>query len=170
MKLTKRSTILLAVFFLGLVALAADRTILRPQGGPRAASASAPRTTERPPDNVPVKKKEPLESNVAERLNSLRSGKESDFEQVRDPFALPGTWLPTPDVPEQQVPDVVAHFIRTHKLTAIVVNGQVAHALVNDRFLIPGESLDGFTLISIENHSVVFRQQGHQAVLELIDK
>ena len=39
MSLTKRQKTLSAVFLIGLVALVTDRTILRPQGGPQAASA-----------------------------------------------------------------------------------------------------------------------------------
>lgn len=167
MKLNKRSTVLLTVFVIGLIALAADRTILRPQGGPRAASAaSEPTDSGLLADNLPVLEDERPEAGVAERLDDLWSGKEPAFEQSRNPFALPATWLEVNAV-GTPLPDAVARFIRTHRLTAVVRDGENSYVLVDDRFLLPGQTLDGFTLVSVGDRVALFTGAGRQAVLEL---
>jgi len=44
MNLTKRNKMLIAIFGVGLIALVVDRTVLRPGGGPRSASADSAET------------------------------------------------------------------------------------------------------------------------------
>lgn len=170
MTLTKRSTVLMVVFFVGLISLAADRTILRPQGGPGAVSAASESAD---PgllsSNVPVLEDKPAGPNMARRLEDLHSGQEPDFDRMRDPFALPAAWTETPAVAER-VPDAAALFIRTHQLTAVVINEQSAHALVNDRLLSPGGSLDGFTLVEVRDRTALFERDGNRVLLELIGK
>jgi hypothetical protein len=169
MTLTKRSTVLLTVFFLGLIALAADRTILRPQGGPGAASAaSESETLGLLADNLPVLENKAPEAGMTERLSSLWSGKEPVFDQVRNPFALPTTWFDSAGAAGAPIPDAASRFMRTHRLTAVVVNDDKSYAVVDDRFLVPGRILDGFTLVSVEDRSAVFECEGKQAILELI--
>ncbi len=168
MSLKKRDKALLAVFLVGLVALVADRTILRPQGGPGAASAAGPGGTGLMATNVPIFQEQPPVEGVAERLNKLGTDTEPDFEQLRNPFALPASWFRTPDAAGQQVPDAVADFMRTHRLTAVVVNGASSYAVFDDRFLVPGQAIDGFTLVSIGDRSALFESEGRQVVLELL--
>jgi hypothetical protein len=171
MNLTKRNTALLAAFFVGLIALAADRTILRPQGGPRAASADSDSgNRELLTDNLPVLEDKPQEAGVAERLSELWSGKEPAFEQMRNPFTLPATWFEAVNTTGELVPDTIARFMRTHQLTAVVRNGAESYVLVDDRFLVPGQILDGFTLVSVEDRSAVFEGEGRQVVLELMGR
>lgn len=170
MTLTRRSTGLLTVLFIGLIALAADRTILRPQGGPSTASASGSANTGLLSSNVPVLDDEPPEPGVAERLDELWSGKEPAFEQMRNLFALPETWFEAPGAAGERLPDEVARFIRTHRLTAVVVNRGGSCALVDDRFLATGEILDGFTLVSVGDRSVLFEREGRQILLEMIGR
>jgi hypothetical protein len=168
MSLTKRSSVLFAVFVIGLIALAADRTILRPQGGPRAASAES--ESGNPgllADNLPVLEDPRQEAGVAERLSGLWSGKEPAFDQMRNPFALPAAWFGATNARGEPIADVAARFIRTHQLTAVVVNGEASSVLVDDRFLVPGQILDGFALISVGDRSAVFECENTQAILEL---
>jgi hypothetical protein len=40
--------------------------------------------------------------------------------------------------------------------------------VVNDRLLIPGQSLDGFRLVTVGNRSAVFEQGTRRIVLELV--
>lgn len=171
MTMTKRSTTLMALFLVGLIALAADRTILRPQGGPGAASAaSGTQSSELLSGNVPVLETQPSEPGVAQRLEALGSGEGPDFERMRNPFALPATWIEEPVEAAERVPDAVARFMRTHQLTAIVVQNEGSYALVNDQLLAPGRILDGFTLVEVRDRAAVFEQEGNQVLLELIGK
>jgi hypothetical protein len=173
MSLSKRQKILSAVFLLGLVGLVADRTILRPQGGPQAASADsaapAPDTAVRS-DNAPVAETPGARLPVAERLDRWLSGKESGFEQLRDPFSLPASWSETGAADREKTPDAVAAFLRMHQLQAVVMQGEDAGALIDDRLLMPGQSLDGFQLLSVGYRSAVFGRDGKQVVLELVAK
>lgn len=120
---------------------------------------------------MPVLETKPAEPGVAQRLEGLWSGKEPDFEQMRDPFALPATWVEAPGAAAvEQVPDTITRFIRTHQLTAVVVNDEGSYALVNDRLLVPGRTLDGFTLVEVRDRAALFEREGTQALLEMISK
>lgn len=180
MSLTKRQKMLAAVFVLGIVGLAADRTILRPQGGPQAASAEAsnvaPGSSSRPAsssagspsDRVPGAEAVPARPDLAERLNDLLAGRASDSNELRDPFALPVAWSDTAPGTGERTPDAVEEFVRGHQLKAIVMQGGQSCAQVDDRFLVPGESLDGFELVSLDQGKAVFERNGKRAVLNLV--
>jgi hypothetical protein len=170
MTLTKRNKTLLAVFCIGLLALVADRTILRPQGGPASASASSSDDSGRPLGSPLVPEDQQPEIDMADRLGALWPDREPDFEQIRNPFSLPARWFETAGNAEERAPDAVGRFIRTHRLTAIGVNGGESYVMVDDQFLVPGRHLDGFTLVSVGDRSAVFENRGLQAVLELISK
>lgn len=168
MTLTRRNKMLFSIFGLGLVALVADRTILRPQGGPAAASASQSEDSERPAGHAPAPEEQRPEIDMADRLSVFWPGQAPDFEQVRNPFALPATWFETAGGGEERAPDVVRRFIRTHRLTAIGMQNGESYVMVDDHFLVPGRHLDGFTLISVGDRSAVFEREGRQIVLELV--
>jgi hypothetical protein len=172
MSMTKRQKTFLAIFSIGLVALIVDRTILRPQGGPSAASASSLAGSAEsvlPSDNIPALTDEPQSPPLAERLNSLWSGQEADTEQVRDPFALPPSWSDTGGANGTTISDAAAAFVSGHQLTAVVIDGRESYALVNDQFLVPGQGIDGFKLISVGARSAIFEHGGTRATLELVD-
>ena len=171
MGLTKRQKTLCTVFVIGLIALVVDRVFLRPQGGPRAASADSTKTADastRPSDNN-ADKKEPPRASVAERLNQFWPYTETVVEETRDPFALPVSWLDNRATGPAKTPDAAALFAAQHRLTAVVLDARESYVLVNDHFLVPGQSLDGFTLVSADKRSVVFEQGSLRAVLELVN-
>jgi hypothetical protein len=172
MKLGKRQKVFLAIFFIGLLALVVDRTFLRPQGGAQAASAeslgtgeSAPSSPEAAPPNGKA-----AGAGVAERLNHLWSGDTADLEQMRDPFALPPSWFDNVMDTGVRITDAVALFLHKHRLGAVVIEGQESYAVVNDRFLVPGQEIGGFRLLAVHDRSAVFEQGGKRAILELAEK
>jgi hypothetical protein len=182
MSLTKRQKMLSAVFLVGVVGLVADRTILRPQGGPQAASADSGSPTQdvasgnpsvpalpsaTVPDRAAGAQAVPARPDLAERLNDLLAGKVSDPNEPRDPFSLPAAWSDTVPVSGERAPDAVRGFIRSHQLRAIVVQGGQSCAQVDDSFLVPGQSLDGFALVSLDHRCAIFEHNGKRAVLEL---
>lgn len=186
MNLTKRHKVFLAVFLVGLVALVADRTILRPEGGPRAASAN-PAETYTVAQNLPFQASgeglgfgnQPQGTPLAERLASLVTREEAvstaqeaqnGITGLRNPFLLPPSWLSASGAVDAPVPDIVARFVRMHHLAGVVKNGRECRALVDDQFLVVGQVLNGFTLVAIGDRSAVFERDGLQAVLELLNR
>lgn len=173
MTLTKRQKMLSAVFVLGLGGLVMDRTILRPQGGPQAASAGSLSTATgavSASGNTPAAEEPPAPLGVAERLNRLSAGKETGPEELRDPFALPLSWSDSGAGAGEKTPDSMRIFVQKHQLKAVVVQSGESSALIDDKFLVPGQSVDGFTLVSVDQRSAVFERDGKQVILNLIVK
>ncbi len=173
MTLTKRQKTLLATFFIGLAALVVDRTFLRPQGGAAAASADPLAASDKQVSlvaNIPVLEAQTGPTGVARRLNRLWSDKEGNPESGRDPFALAAPWYDKVEAGDSNTPDEAALFVSGHQLTAVVIDPRGSYAVVNDHLLIPGQSLDGFKLVSVGNRSAVFEQGPRRAVLELVNQ
>ena len=172
MNLTMRQKILLAVFAIGLIGLVADGTILRPQGGPQAASAdSAPiaPVVAPLPGQAPTVEDAPAPMTLAQRLERLDPGPTLDPNELRDPFALPLAWSDT-DPHLGKAPATVREFVRRHQLKAVLLRGREALALVDDRFLAPGGHLDGFELVQVSDRCAIFERDGRQAILSLAEQ
>jgi len=171
MNLTKRQKMLSAVFLVGVTGLVVDRVILRPQGGPRAASAESPVAVSPSTKAAgPPVENPPACAPVAERLNNLLPAKAASAEELRDPFSLPLSWSDSTAANGERTPDTITAFTRKHQLKAVVVQGEESSALVDDTHLVLGRSVDGFRLISVSHRSAVFERDSKQAVLDLVDK
>lgn len=173
MTLTKRQKTLLATFFVGVAALVVDRTFLRPQGGAAAASADPLAASDKQGllvANIPVLEAQSGPGGVAQRLDRLWSDKGGNPEFGRDPFSLPVPWYDNVEAGGGKAPDETALFVSGHQLTAVVIDPRGSYAVVNDHLLIPGQSLDGFKLVSVGNRSAVFEQGPRRAVLELVNQ
>jgi hypothetical protein len=170
MNLTKRQKMLSAVFVLGLAGLVVDRTLLRPQGGPQAAAAGSSAETpgSTPAERPPRAESAPARAPLAERLNNLLPGRETGPNDVRDPFSLPDTWSETDAGDGARAPDAARGFSRRHQLKAVVMQDGEACAQVDDNPLVPGQWLDGFKLISVNQQSAVFERDGKRVVLDLV--
>jgi hypothetical protein len=107
---------------------------------------------------------------VAGRLQSLWPSQDFSIEQTRDPFSLPASWSDKVGADSGKASSAPALFVATHQLAAVVIDGGESYVLVNDHFLVPGQYLDGFKLVSVGDRSAVFEQDGQQAVLELVNK
>lgn len=172
MDITGRQKKLLTILLMGLVSLVVDRTILRPGGGPNAASADALHPSDQSvplTDNIPVLAEE-QESSMAERLTAVWPAAGTDFTQMRDPFSLPASWSDNGDGRDREGLDATATFIGTHRLTAVVIDGRESYAVLDDRFFVPGQSVDGFVLLSVGDRSAVFERDGRRITLELVDE
>lgn len=169
MSLSKRQKMLLAVFLIGLVALVADRTVFRPSGGPRAASAdSLPAAVPVVGRSGPVPAADaPPPATVAQRLEKLTSGQQAGSDPLREPFSLPPSWSDTTAGKEERTLDATDVFVRRHQFRALMVRNGQSCALVDDSTLTPGQALDGFTLIAVGPRSALFERDGRQVVLQL---
>ncbi len=172
MSLTKRQKTLSVIFLIGLVGLVVDRTILRPQGGPQAASAGTADATSGAPasaNGAPTAEQAPPPT-VAERLNKLAAGQKTGPEELRDPFVLPLSWSDPAAGTTTRTPDTVRLFLQKHRLQAVVMQNGEYGALIDDVLLVPGQLLDGFQLVSVASDAAVFEHQGQRAVLNLAVK
>jgi len=170
MRFTKRQKIMLVVFGAGLVGLAIDRVFVRSQGGPAAASAGSSPAAPASPLPAPGRPAAPQETLAAQCLDHLWSDKEVDFERVRDPFSLPSSWSNGTETPVRTSLDPGALFARGHQLTAVVLDGSQSYVLIDDRLLRPGQDIDGFRLVSVEDRSALFERAGTRVSLELVEE
>jgi hypothetical protein len=169
--LTKRQKTLAAVFFLGLVGLGVDRLFLRPQGGAQTAGANPWDllvSPDGPRDDVlpDVAAQNP---GVAQRLRRLWSDRGLDVNCARDPFSLPASWHGNSGGGAAAVSDAAARFAKAHPLVAVVVDGHRSHALAGEHCLRLGQTLDGFTLVSVGPRSAVFQRGAEQVILDLVN-
>jgi hypothetical protein len=104
---------------------------------------------------------------VAQRLDRLTGGKEAASDALRDPFSLPPSWSDTTAGKGDGTADTTGGFVRRHQFRAVVVRNGESSALVDDSFLVPGQSLDGFTLVAVGPRSALFERDGQQVVLSL---
>jgi len=166
MALTKRQKVLVAVFVVGLAALLVDRVWLGPKAasagsstgsGANASSAASSLSSRVTPDKP----------NVTQRLDSLWAEREPNFADVRDPFCLPSSWSGVQKDSPGAAGDPATGFAATHRLSAVLAEGRVSCALVDDRLLTPGQEIDGFKLVSVGDRFAVFEGRGARVVLKL---
>lgn len=161
------------VFLVGLVGLVADRTILRPHGGPKPASAESSVPASKAParsGRVPTDGNSPARVPLAERLDKLLPDRGDSSVKLRDPFSLPVLWSEGGAANKEKALDPIGIFTRKHQLRAVVVQGQEVCAQIDDSVLVPGQALDGFKLVSVSDCSVTFEREGKQVILELAVK
>jgi hypothetical protein len=175
MALTKERKIYLGLLAAGIGALAVDRLT----SGPATAQAEdasayvvarpdAPAAT----NSIPVA---PAASGgtmtpgegLAARLRELASkSNAAPGSAPRDLFRAPASWAPqaqtTQPVAKEPGP---ADFEKSHRLTAVLLHGRQAHAVVDGRMVAPGQSIDGYTLLSVTQDMAVFRSRLGTAVL-----
>jgi len=86
---------------------------------------------------------------------------------VRDAFRPAESWLPPPpqktvnageDDPQARARAKAQAFARDHRLLALVAAADNANklAIVNDRTLLPGQTIDGFTLVELGQNTAEF--------------
>jgi len=166
MTLTKHQKVLVAVFAIGLAGLIVDRVWLRPE----AASADSPAGSNAQPSSPasrPSSQAKPDKPSVAQRLETLWPDREPDFSDLRDPFCLPCSWSGVQTDGPTAAEDPGTGFAATHRLSAVLLEGRVSYALVGDRFLTPGQEMDGFKLVSVGDRFAVFERGGSRVVLKL---
>ena len=64
-------------------------------------------------------------------------------------------------------PDAADKFAQNHQLRAVMVSDRGSRAVVDDRCLLVGRQLDGFTLVSITQSTAVFESDDQRVVLKL---
>ncbi|MFQ6036850.1 MAG: hypothetical protein ACE5NM_13505, partial [Sedimentisphaerales bacterium] len=105
---------------------------------------------------------------LTQQLEILLPDEYLDLDQARDAFSLPAAWL---DELRAQNPlgqaDAAARFAKSHQLKAVLIEGKMREAYVDDHLLRPGQELDGFKLVTVNPSSATFEAGTKQVILKL---
>jgi len=190
MRLSRQQKVYLAILALALGTLLVDRHILSRQpapaegnGEPETVAAKAPaysegsrgaeshllpRETTAGKMGLPDPNSQDPRIKLAQRLEILWPDESLDLDQARDAFCLPAAWLSELCAQDPLVEgDAAVQFTKTHQLNAVLIEGKMRSALVDGRLLIPGQELDGFKLIAIDESSATFEAGTKRVILRL---
>ncbi|MHC4293953.1 MAG: hypothetical protein ACYSTL_00035 [Planctomycetota bacterium] len=179
MKLGKRHKLWIAVLVLALGALIVDRALLGTGGSsPEKAIAAPVGTLVKPPVESPpqlpnvsseVPREVPAKQTVTEKLEGVGTSRQFDPAVVRKGFCLSEDWLAEyrSRAPGESHLTPAQRFTRSHELAAVMVSGNSARAVIDDKCLRVGEMLDGFKLVWINEDSVIFEVGTEHVVLKL---
>jgi hypothetical protein len=167
MSYTRRQYSLMAVLAVGLAALAFDYLFMRPGDLPpqQAQAQTAQENTSRAGGAAGIEApRYALASKLNEyaRLNPAPQGTPANAFQPspdwlaelrKKPVELDGTQA------------VAQGFMDRHRLSSLICTPTQSSAIIDERVMREGDSLDGFTLESIKPTSVAFSRQGINIVL-----
>ncbi|MHC4985370.1 MAG: hypothetical protein ACYTFO_04355 [Planctomycetota bacterium] len=182
MKLTKSQRAYVAVLVVAVAAFLADRFLVG-AGDSRVEQASAappgagaietPLTTPRPPSTSDT-------PSIAAQLATLQEMRPADLEGVREAFSPSESWNQQlrPAHPPQDRPAASTagnqsvradQFVAGHRLMSILHLAEGGVALVDDKVVRIGQTLDGFTLIELTEDTAVFASDERRVELRLAD-
>lgn len=166
----------MAALGVALGGLVLDRLVFSGNAlGPGAAEASTPA------DPVPLgtMAAAPAEldleatTHLADRLKELERDRNLDLTQVRDAFWLEGVSRAAPETAPVTIEQTLAAFVQAHELRAVVSGPQGGFVVVGEQRLEIGDTLEGFTLVSIEGHPrrrALFNFDGREVELTMDGK
>lgn len=180
MKLSRERKFFVAICGLAVVALVVDRTLLSEAAADDASAAdpasllvtNSPGTTGPRPSGAGTTRKGGETSSAAaisSLLAEMADRNRRQLEQTPDAFH-PGAAWSAPDMSQPGPPasDARVESFAKRKVTSIVAGGRGrAGAMVDGRMVYIGQSLDGFTLVSVDNQSAMFEGRSVQVRLSL---
>lgn len=179
MQLTKQQKIVGAVLVVAVIAFGVDRWLIGTDdnlaisapAGPRQ-SGAARRATARPskPLTAAAAPETSLGSvaSLATRLTLIAKAENLNLDAVRDAFRPPAAWVGTTRAVTPDEMAVAARDFQNRKLTAVIMrNSGRGVAIVDQRTVGVGQSLDGFVLVAVKERSAVFRRGGQRVELRL---
>jgi hypothetical protein len=149
------------------LALTVDRVFLLPQ----AAEARAPTGVEATPVSAVAPEDDAacesaIRDELAKGLRALAAERGIRPEEVADAFEPPSDWI----VLEPDDPDSPKERFRSEHLLGGTFVGERSHAIVDRERLSLGESIDGFTLVSVGPRSALFERDGVEVELTLDER
>ncbi len=99
-----------------------------------------------------------LDDSLATRLDSLASSHGVNPLAANDAFCPSSQWLADlrPDGPASSDEVRAQKFAENHQLQAVVLVSEGGSVIVNGKPVTVGQTLDGFRLLSVGNHSAAF--------------
>lgn len=171
MMLNGRQKTGVAVLALGIVALAIDRAFVLPKSAPASepgAFVDSYTATASEGETGPAPAASRAQT-VARRLDAAWSDKNLRLEAPRNLFALPESWDRNSASGNAARPrrTATASFAAAHTLEAIIMDEEGERALIDDRLVRLGESLDGHVLVRVNKESVLFERDGERIEFRL---
>ena len=109
---------------------------------------------------------------LSDRLQSVASAQQLRLADIRDAFKPSDSWIGASVITASGVvpaaeknQEQMDAFYGSHRLNAVMKTGRGGLAIIDGKTLTKGQQIDGFTIISIGDHSV--RLQSSQLQLEL---
>ncbi len=177
MNVNTQRKVVAAVLALALGALVLDKTVLSPKGaaaappstGQAAPALSAtgtagpkPATRAAAPD-----KSENTPGRVSSRLSIALDSPKWTAEQVVGSLRPSPEWASGPAAASAPASDRAGDFKARHELKAVMSGQDRRIALIGGRPMREGETLDGYTLVSVGARSAVFESGSDRIVLSL---
>ncbi|MHC5002485.1 MAG: hypothetical protein ACYTJ0_05120 [Planctomycetota bacterium] len=179
MQLSTKQKMYASVLGLCGVALAVDRVVLGPaeltaaEGEAELLATSTSGTAGRTAMAATAAADPGMLWAIARQVDEVAKTENVDIEQIPDAFRAPDSWFPPPATETQPVsvgPDPVEQFLAAHRLQAVMAGGASSVAVIDGTGLKVGETLDGFTLVSVGDRSAVFESEsGVRVELELTE-
>lgn len=180
-KLSRERKVIIGILGVALAGLAADRLFFSSGlTGPAEASAAAGEFAVDASLDALVEEIDAEPASAPERTESLTATLSGRFEKyarqdsadvtgLSDVFRPSDSWLGTSEAPGGAARTITAadEFGMRHTLSAIMMSRSNPGAVVNRQLITVGKELDGFTLVAVNERSVVFEAEGEQVVLEL---
>lgn len=171
MRLSKQQKVYLAILALVLGVLIMDRVFLSHKSPTAEASVHSdpvPDESILEATDSPDPNSQPSRIKLAQRLEALWPDESLGLDEARDAFSLSTAWLA--DVRAQgplPVGDAAARFAKNHQLRAVLIESQTSSAVVDNKFLMLGQELDGFKLVAVDEDSATFAAGKKRVVLRL---
>lgn len=186
--MTRERKIYGALLCLGLAALGADKLWFTPADATAQSASNLLVTRPQHPAVIahinPVvaprsngpSKDEPLVGlgALAERMHAMAEVERLDLADAKDVFRPPVEWVgnlaATPQADHSTVvagPDPVASFRERHHLIAVLKSSKGGMAILDGKSVRPGQTVDGFKLVRIEENAAVFEANGRTVDMQL---
>jgi len=172
---SRQRKIYVAILAVALGGLVVDRVVLEGGAtGPSASEASDLSSLPAVSASAAVLTQSPVNpaartKTLASRLSDIAKTQNLDPSQVEDAFRPAAGWIEqrqSKTAPVAVVNDVQA-FTDKHKLLALINNPQGGAAIINNQTIVPGKTIDGFTLVEVAKRSAFFERDGQRIELKL---
>jgi hypothetical protein len=144
--MTTKNKAYTAIVSVGLLALVIDRVYFTPPAAAAAPAAIAEAVPHAPLKTDGTSAEPGPEGTIASKLAAVGL---PDLQNLTDAFSPSKAWIGGSQ-------PVVDDFKTTHKLTAVMTSHSGGGAIVNGQLIKLGQTLDGFTLTTINSRTVEF--------------
>ena len=178
MNLSRSQKILIAVLGVGLGALAVDRLLLGGAATGPAQASAMPIPGAPAPDGTAhagagdSSAAAPATLSVAEQLRAVAAAEHLNGAVVPDAFEPSEQWVPAPAPADnrsaaRQAESAADNFARSHPLSAVLTTPTGGWAMIAGQTVRVGQSVDGFTLVSVTEGAAVLERDGVRVELKL---